>query len=258
MKIVRYEIGGQASYGELEADGSIRELVGSPYDDFDVGGRVADFHDVRILPPIERPSKVIGVGLNYVSHIEESGHDTPKIPMLFVKPTTAIIGADEAIVYPTGVEEVEYEAELVAVIGKTAKNVSEDDALNYVLGYTCGNDVSARAIQRAEMAMGCLLICKGFDTFAPMGPAICTDLDPGNLDVKARLNGEERQNANTSDLLFSVSRLIAYISDAMILLPGDAIYTGTPAGVGPIAPGDVVEIEVEGVGVLRNRVEGEK
>ncbi len=258
MKIIRYELGGEASYGVLESDDSILELVGSPFDDFDVGGRVASLGDVRVLAPVEKPSKVIGVGLNYVSHIEESGHETPKIPMLFVKPKSAVIGADDAIVCPTGVEEVEYEAELVAVIGKAAKNVSENDALDYVLGYTCGNDVSARAIQRAEMAMGCLLICKGFDTFAPMGPVISTDTDPTNLAVKARLNGEERQNVKTSDLLFSVAQLVAYLSDAMVLLAGDVIYTGTPAGVGPIAPGDVVEIEVEGVGVLRNPVEAEK
>ena len=258
MKLVRYESGGEAAYGALESDDSIREVVGSPFGDFDVGGRVADLGDVRVLSPVEHPSKVIGVGLNYVSHIEESGHETPKIPMLFVKPSSAVIGAGDPIVHPTGVEEVEFEAELVAVIGKRARNVSERNALDYVLGYTCGNDVSARAIQRAEMAMGCLLICKGFDTFAPMGPVIVTDLDPTNLAVKARLNGEERQNANTSDLLFSVSKLVAYISEAMALLPGDVIYTGTPAGVGPIAPGDVVEIEVEGVGVLRNPVEGSK
>ena len=258
MKILRFEMGGQTAYGVLESDDSILELVGSPFDDFNVGARVANLGDVRVLAPVANPSKVVGVGLNYVSHIEESGHETPKIPMLFVKPSSAVIGPGDAIVYPNGVEEVEYEAELVAVIGKAARHVSESDALDYVLGYTCGNDVSARAIQRAEMAMGCLLICKGFDTFAPMGPVISTDIDPTDLEVKARLNGEERQNVKTSDLLFSVAKLVSYLSDAMVLLPGDVIYTGTPAGVGPVAPGDVVEIEVEGVGVLRNPVEAEK
>ena len=257
MKLIRYETGGEASYGALQDDGSILGIEGCPFDGFEVGGPAAALSDVRVLSPVDNPAKVIGVGLNYVSHIEESGMATPEIPMLFVKPTSAVIAAGDPIVYPTGVEEVEYEAELVAVIGKTARNVSEEDALDYVLGYTCGNDVSARAIQRAEMAMGCLLICKGFDTFAPMGPVIATDIDPSNLAVKARLNGEECQNSNTSDLLFSVPQLVSYISKAMTLLPGDVIFTGTPAGVGPIAPGDVVEIEVEGVGVLRNPVEAE-
>ena len=254
MKLIRYEMGGEAAYGSLQDDGSILGIDGCPYGDYEVGGTEANLSDVRVLAPVANPAKVIGVGLNYVLHIEESGMATPEIPMLFVKPSTAVIGNGDPIVYPTGVEEVEYEAELAVVIGKTARNVSEDDALDYVLGYTCGNDVSARAIQRAEMAMGCLLICKGFDTFAPMGPVITTDIDPSNLAVKARLNGEERQNSNTSDLLFNVPQLISYISDAITLLPGDVIYTGTPAGVGPMAPGDVVEIEIEGVGVLRNPV----
>ncbi len=257
MKILRYESGGTKGYGVLEADDSIRELIGSPYEDYSVGGTVATLGDIRVLAPVDHPEKVIGVGLNYVSHIEESGHDTPPFPMLFMKPSSAVVGPEVPIVYPSGREEVEFEAELAVVIGKTAKHVSEADALDYVLGYTCGNDVSAREIQRAEMAMGCLLICKGFDTFCPLGPVINTDLDPTSATVVSRLNGEERQNANTSDLLFSVAQLVAYISDAMVLRPGDVILTGTPAGVGPVAPGDVVEIEVSGVGVLRNPVQAE-
>ena len=152
---------------------------------------------------------------------------------------------------------MEYEAELAAVIGKPARHIPEESALEYVLGYTCGNDVSERVVQFAEMKMGALLVGKGFDTFCPLGPVIATGLDPTNRDVMARLNGELRQNGNTSDLLFSVAKLVSYISESMLLLPGDVIMTGTPSGVGPIAPGDVVEIEISGVGVLRNPVVAE-
>jgi 2-keto-4-pentenoate hydratase/2-oxohepta-3-ene-1,7-dioic acid hydratase in catechol pathway len=197
------------------------------------------------------------VGLNYVSHIHESGLPTPKFPMLFMKPLSAVIGPGEPIVYPRKGRHVDYEAELVAVIGKRARHVPEERALDYVLGYTCGNDVSERVIQKAEMSTGVMLVGKGFDTFCPLGPVIATGLDPTNLDVMARLNGEQRQKGSTSDLLFSVAHLVAYLSEAMLLLPGDVIMTGTPAGVGPIAAGDVVEIEISGVGVLRNPVVAE-
>ena len=257
MKILRYEAAGESRYGVLEEDGSIRQLIGSLFEDFKVGAKVAELEDVRVLAPVA-PPKVIGVGLNYVSHIEESGMATPDFPMLFVKPSTAVIGHGDSIVYPRKGKEVEYEAEVAVVMGKRARHVSEDRALDYVLGYTCGNDVSERVIQSAEMATGVLLVGKGFDTFCPLGPVIATGLDPTNLDVKARLNGELRQDANTSDLLFSVARLVAYISEAMHLLPGDVIMTGTASGVGPMTPGDTVEIEVEGVGVLRNAVAREE
>ena len=257
MRILRYQVGSsEPSYGILEDDLSILQLVGSPFGEFEAGARVAYMDGVRVLPPVE-PTKIIGVGLNYVSHIEESGAPTPGFPMLFVKPTTAIIGPGEAIVYPRQGQQVEFEAELAVVMGRPTKHVGEDRALDYVLGYTCGNDVSDRVIQKAEMKMGALLVGKGFDTFNPLGPVIATGLDPTDLDVKARLNGEERQNANTSDLLFGVARLVSYISQAMYLLPGDVIMTGTPAGVGPIAPGDVVEIEIGGIGVLSNPVMSE-
>ena len=254
MKIVRYQAGdGATAYGVLEDDGAVLQMIGSPFEDFEVGAKVAHIDDVRIRPPVV-PTKIIGVGLNYVSHIEESGMATPEFPMLFVKPNTAIIGQGDAIVYPRKGQKVEYEAELAAVIGKPARHVAKDQALDYVLGYTCGNDVSERVIQLAEMNMGALLVGKGFDTFNPLGPVVATDLDPANVDVKARLNGEERQNANTSDMLFGVAELVSYISEAMYLLPGDVIMTGTPAGVGPIMPGDVVEIDIGGIGVLRNPV----
>jgi 2-keto-4-pentenoate hydratase/2-oxohepta-3-ene-1,7-dioic acid hydratase in catechol pathway len=257
MKILRYSADGDTHYGILEDDGTIRQLAGSPFDSLDATDTVTHLDQVRVLAPVESP-RVIGVGLNYATHARESGKTPPDIPMLFMKPSTAVIGPEEPIVYPSGREVVHYEAELAVVIGKTARGVSEDEALDYVLGYTCGNDVSERVTQHKEMSVGCLLIGKGYDTFCPTGPCIATGLDPTNLTVMARLNGVEKQNSNTSDLIFSVANLISYTSQAISLLPGDVIMTGTPAGVGPIAPGDVVEIEVSGVGVLRNPVVAEE
>ena len=256
MKILRYRADGNTAYGVLE-DEAIRRLIGSPFEEFDVGEVVARLGDVQVLAPVE-PSKIIAVGLNYRSHIHEMGLPTPELPMLFMKPLTSLVGPGDAIVYPQKGQQVEYEGELVAVIGKAAKKVSEDRALDHLLGYTCANDVSERVIQRAEMKNGAMLISKGFDTFCPLGPVIATDLDPTGLDLTARLNGETRQQTNTSDLLFSVARLVSYISEAMLLLPGDVILTGTPSGVGPMAPGDVAEIEISGVGVLRNPVTKEQ
>ena len=201
---------------------------------------------------------MFGVGLNYVNHIREVNMKTPKIPMLFMKTDSSVIGPDEPIVYPLEGERVDYECELTVVIGKKARRVPESRALDYVLGYTCGNDVSERVIQREEMGMGSLLVGKSYDSFCPIGPVIATDLDPGKLRVMTRLNGKTVQDSNTSDLLFSVPRLIAYMSQSMTLLPGDIILTGTPAGIGPMKPGDTVEIEIEGIGVLRNPVVAER
>ena len=257
MRILRYRSNGEASYGILEKDNSIRQLIGSPFDEFDVGPEVAQLGQVQTLAPVE-PQKIICVGLNYQAHIQETGLPTPEFPMLFMKPLTAMVGPGEPIVYPRKGREVEYEGELVAVIGRVAKNVPEELALEYVLGYTCGNDVSERAIQRAEMKNGAMLISKGFDTFCPLGPAIATRLDPTNLDLTTRLNGETRQQTNTSDMLFSVAQLVSYISEAILLLPGDVIMTGTPSGIGPMASGDVAEVEISGIGVLRNPVTGEE
>jgi 2-keto-4-pentenoate hydratase/2-oxohepta-3-ene-1,7-dioic acid hydratase in catechol pathway len=253
MKILRYESDGKTVYGVLEDDGSIRELVGSPFAQFAVGGQVGQLSDVHVLAPVE-PRKIICTGLNYQSHILEMGLPTPEFPILFMKPHTTLVHPEDPIVYPRKGQQVEYEAELTAVIGKPAKNVAEADALDYILGYTCANDVSERVIQSAEMKNGLMLIGKSFDTFCPLGPVIATDLDPANLKLSARLNGETRQEINTSDLLFSVARLVSYVSEAIQLLPGDVILTGTPSGVGPMQPGDVVEIEISGIGVLRNPV----
>ena len=256
MKIVRYQIDDEVAFGILDNGGSIRRLAGSPFDSLQPTDVTHPLDRVRLLAPVESP-RVFGIGLNYVSHVREAGAETPAFPLVFMKPSTAVIGPGEPIVYPRQGQEVHHEAEMAVVIGKPARRVSEAEALDHVLGYTCGNDVSERTIQRAEMKSGALLMGKGFDSFCPLGPCIATDLDPANLDLSGRVNGEVRQQINTSDLLFSVPRLIEYISAAITLLPGDVILTGTPAGVGPIAPGDVVEIELTGVGVLSNPVVAE-
>ncbi len=257
MKIVRYRADGIINFGIMEEDGTIRELVGTPFDSLNPSGSVTQLSDVHLLAPVEAP-RIIGVGLNYAEHAREVGKELPTKPMLFMKPSTTAIGPDETIIYPRQGKNVHYEAELAVVIGSPARRVSEAKALDYVLGYTCGNDVSERTIQFAEMEMGAMLIGKGFDTFCPLGPCITTDLDPGNLQVQARLNGQVKQNERTSDLIFSVAELISYISAAFTMLPGDVIMTGTPSGVGPFVPGDVVEIEVEGIGTLRNPVVAEE
>lgn len=201
---------------------------------------------------------MFGLGYNYKAHSQEVGKPVPQLPVLFMKPSTSVIGPGEAIVYPDGGENIHFEGELVVVIGKLARHVPEEQALDYVLGYTCGNDVSDRVLQRRESEFGCLLAGKGYDTFAPMGPGIVTGLDPSNLRIVTRVNGVVRQDGNTADLLFSVPALIAYLSRYMTLLPGDMIMTGTPAGVGPIQVGDTIEIEIPGIGVLRNDVVAER
>ncbi len=255
MKIARYEVEGQVRYGILERD-ILKRLAGSPFDGLETTSTVDRLADVRLLAPVESP-RIFGVGLNYKAHIAEMKHTAPTIPMLFMKPTTAAIGPEEAIVYPREGQEVHFEGELAAVIGRKVRRVSEAEALDCVLGYTCADDVSERPIQFKEMSVGCLLIGKAFDTFCPLGPVIATDLNPADLELRARVNGTERQNTNTSDLLFPVAQLVSYLSQAITLQPGDVIITGTPAGVGPIKPGDVVEIDIEGIGSLRNPVVAE-
>ena len=257
MKYIRYAVDNHISYGRLENDGTVRQLSHSPLENGESMETVHPMETVRLLSPLAAP-RVFGVGLNYLSHAREAGKPTPPIPMLFMKPGTTVIGPGEPIVYPLQGTEVHFEAELAVVIGRQARRVSEADALKFVFGYTCANDVSERVIQFAEMERGCLLIGKSFDSFCPLGPVIATGLDPANLEVISRVNGKERQHACTADLIFSVAHLIAYISDAITLLPGDVILTGTPAGVGPVQPGDVVEIEVPQIGTLSNPVVAEE
>jgi 2-keto-4-pentenoate hydratase/2-oxohepta-3-ene-1,7-dioic acid hydratase in catechol pathway len=255
MHIARYLYQGEVRWAVVEPDG-LHRLAGAPYAGIERTGAVDALHAARLLCPIEAP-RIFAIGLNYVDHIKESGSRTPEIPLVFMKPSTAAIGPGEPIVYPLEGQEVHFEAELAVVIGRRGRRIERDRALDHVLGYTCANDVSERVIQKAEMAQGALVLCKGFDSFCPLGPTIATGLDPRDLKIGARVNGEVRQASSTSDLLFSVADLVAYLSTALTLLPGDVILTGTPSGVGPVKPGDVVEIEVEGVGVLKNPVVAE-
>jgi 2-keto-4-pentenoate hydratase/2-oxohepta-3-ene-1,7-dioic acid hydratase in catechol pathway len=256
MKIVRYEIDEEIHYGVLEDDGTLRRLKGEPFERQEITTVNDAIASVRVLTPVPAP-RIFGVGLNYVSHIKESGQDAPKFPMLFMKPSTAAIGNGETIIIPDQCKEVHFEGELAVIIGKTVRYVSEAEALDAVFGYTCANDLSDRPIQFAEMATGCLLIGKGFDTFCPLGPLIATDIDPTNVEMVVRVNNEIRQQINTSDLLFSIAQLISYLSQAITLLPGDVIITGTPSGVGPVAAGDIVDVEIDGIGILRNPVAAE-
>lgn len=254
-RIARYRLGTETHYGTLDGD-TLKRWSGTPFDGGASGPHTDRLADAQLLAPVD-PPRIFGVGLNYVSHIAEVGAPTPQRPMLFMKPTTAVVGPEAPVIYPREGREVHYEAELAVVIGKPARRVSEADALGHVLGYTCANDISERVIQKEEMAQGCLVVSKGFDTFCPLGPVIATDIDPSDLLLEARINGERRQSIRTSDLLFSVRALISYLSTAVTLVPGDVIITGTPAGVGPIKPGDRMEIELEGVGVLANPVVAE-
>ena len=198
-----------------------------------------------------RPSKIVAVGRNYVAHARELGHDIPTEPLLFLKPSSAVVGDGDDVVYPQVSHRLDHEAELAVVIGRRCKDVAEADALDYVRGYTCANDVTARDLQESDDQW---TRAKGFDTFCPLGPRVVENLDPSSLRVVARVNGEVRQEGHTSDMLFAVPRLVAYISAVMTLEPDDVILTGTPPGVGPVQRGDLMEVEIEGIGVLRNRV----
>lgn len=256
MHIVRYALNGRVYYGIIEGGGAIARLEDAPFEELRASGVKDELDSVRILAPIHQP-RVFGLGYNYKAHSQEVGKAVPQLPILFMKPSTSVIGTDESIVYPADGENIHFEGELVVVMGKLARHVPETQALDYVLGYTCGNDVSDRVLQRRESEFGCLLVGKGYDTFAPMGPAIVTGLDPSNLKIITRVNGVVRQDGNTADLLFSVPYIISYLSRHMTLLPGDMIMTGTPAGVGPIKVGDTIEVEIPGIGVLRNDVVAE-
>lgn len=198
-----------------------------------------------------RPTKIVAVGRNYLAHIQELGHEVPAEPLLFLKPVSAIVGDGDDVVYPAVTSNLHHEAELAVVIGRACRDVAEGDALGYVSGYTCANDVTARDLQELD---GQWTRAKGFDTFCPLGPRIADGIDPDRVQVACRVNGETRQQGTTADMLFPVARLVAYISGVMTLEPDDVILTGTPPGVGPVNRGDVMEVEVDGVGVLRNRV----
>jgi len=252
MRLIRFLSEEIARYGIIEGD-LVYEIEGSIYEMFSITKREHKLDQLKILPPCE-PSKIVAIGLNYRDHAEEVEKRLPSEPMLFLKPNTSTIGHGDPIVYPISSRRVDYEAELALIINKKIKKVSEDEAFDAILGYTCFNDVTARDIQAKS---GQFTRSKVFDSFAPMGPFIVTDIDPGSLDVKSILNGELRQSSNTKHLIFSIPYLVSFISDVMTLLPGDVIATGTPGGIGPMNVGDRVEIVIEGVGTLENHVVAE-
>lgn len=251
MEIVRYRSGGEAHLGVLE-NGIVRQAQGEMFGRLAVGPEVGPLDQVDLLAPVQ-PSKLIAIGLNYMDHITQDapGFTPPENPIVFLKPPSALIGHNQPIVYPRGVERLDAEAELSIVIGKRCRHVKAARAYDVILGFTIGNDVSARDYQFKD---GQWSRAKGFDTFAPLGPSVVTGITADDLKVSSRVNGKVKQASSTKHLIFDVPYLIEFLSRVMTLEPGDVIMTGTPAGPPQLQPGDICEIEIEGLGVLRNPV----
>jgi 2-keto-4-pentenoate hydratase/2-oxohepta-3-ene-1,7-dioic acid hydratase in catechol pathway len=248
MRVVRLMHEGDCRYG-LAAEGQVTLLSDEPFAAWEPEG-VLPLSEAHLLSPVT-PTKVVCVGLNYRTHIAEMGHEAPSEPVIFIKPSTSVIGPDQPIVLPIGVGRVDHEAELGVIIGRRTHHVSADTARDCVLGFTCGNDVTARDVQKSD---GQWTRAKGFDTFCPIGPWVAADIDPSNLLVQCLVNGEVRQNAHTSDMLFDPYQLVSFVSGVMTLVPGDVILTGTPGGISELHSGDTVEVRIEGVGSLSNPV----
>jgi len=254
-RIYRIERQGAARYA-VERNATLRELSGDPFGAYSAGAEIGglDSPGLRLLAPV-MPSKIVCVGLNYKDHAAETGKPLPAEPLLFIKPSTAVIGPGQPIRIPPGVGRVDYEAELGLVIGRRAHRVARAQAWDHVLGMIAVNDVTARDLQKKETQF---TRCKGFDTFAPIGPCIAVGLKDVAPMVESRLNGERRQSSSTSQLIFPIDMLVEYITFVMTLEPGDIIATGTPAGIGPMKAGDTITVSVEGVGDLTNPVEAER
>ena len=253
MRIVRYQEKSEApKYGWL-LDDKVGEINGDLFGKYRRQDAKTPLADVKLVAPCE-PSKVVCVGRNYVDHAKELGNQVPKIPLIFLKPPSSIISGGETILLPPQSAQVEHEAELVAVIGKRGRHIPAEQAKKYVLGYTVGNDVTARDLQKSDDQW---TRAKGFDTFCVFGPWIDTDFDPSDAVMTCRVNGQMRQMASTRDMVFTVGTLIAFISSVMTLEPGDIVFTGTPAGVGALRNGDMVEVEIDGLGSLSNPVRAE-
>ena len=252
MKIARFSHDDAIMYGIIDGTDLV-VLAGDPlFAGFETTGERVPLGEVALLAPVIPRSKVIGIARNYRDHAAELGNEVPAEPMMFLKPNTSVIGPGDAIVRPAQSERTDYEGELAAVIGRVAKNVSVEDALDYVFGYTIGNDVTARDLQKTD---GQWARAKGFDTFCPLGPAIETEFTPSaDVRIVTRVNGEVRQDGTLGAMVHSVAEFISYASHAFTLLPGDVILAGTPAGVGPFVAGDIVEVEITGLGTLRNPV----
>src|SRR5918996_1077096 len=253
MRLVRFRYGDRIATGGVDrGSDEIRVLKGTFFEDPLPTGQTVALDDVHLLAPV-LPSKLVCVGKNYVAHAAEFGMEVPEEPLLFLKPSTAVIGPNDPITLLPISRRVDYEGELAVVIGRIARNVRTEDAYKHILGYTCANDVTLRDLQKTDDQW---TRAKGFDGSCPIGPWIATELDPNDAVVRTRVNSEIRQQASTADMVFGVATLIEYVTTFMTLLPGDVLLTGTPEGVGKLTDGDVVEVEVEGVGVLRNEVRG--
>lgn len=253
-RITRYSTTEGPKYGLVDDQQIVYELIGDdPFaETLTAGEAIGDFGELLIFPPI-MPTKIVCVGRNYAAHAAEHQADVPDEPMIFLKPPSSVNAYDLPIKLPKAIGRIDLEGELAVIIGKRGRHIATVEALDYVLGYTCANDVSARVLQQKDKQWG---RAKGFDTFCPLGPWIETSIDdPSNLAIRSRLNGNTVQASNTGKMVFNVPILITFISKVMTLLPGDIILTGTPEGVSEISPGDVVEIDIEGIGVLRNPVE---
>jgi 2-keto-4-pentenoate hydratase/2-oxohepta-3-ene-1,7-dioic acid hydratase in catechol pathway len=251
MRIARFTTGEDPSFGLVDGAGEkIAEITGDPlYMKIELTGRTFAVDDVRLLAPVIPRSKVIGIGKNYADHAAELGGEAPSEPLMFLVPNTAVVGPGDPVVLPPQSSNVHYEGELAVVIGRMCKDVAPEEAASVIFGYTCANDVTARDLQFGD---GQWARAKGFDTFCPLGPWIETDVDPADLSLVTRVDGEVVQDGHTSDMVHGVAALIAHASAAFTLLPGDVILTGTPAGVGPVEPGQRVEVEIQDIGTLSN------
>jgi 2-keto-4-pentenoate hydratase/2-oxohepta-3-ene-1,7-dioic acid hydratase in catechol pathway len=250
MKYYRIATGQGAAWAREQGD-QLQLLVGDPWTGTSDLGLAVPLASARLLAPVQ-PTKIVAIGLNYKDHAAERNKPLPKEPLLFLKPPSAVIGPGEAIRRPEWAGRIDHEAEMGIVIGKAARNVASPEAgRQHVLGACCVNDVTARELQDKDVQF---TRAKGFDSFCPIGPCLATGLDFGALDISGRVNGQVRQKSNTRELIFDVGYLVWFVSRVMTLLPGDMITTGTPSGIGPLEAGDVVEVELEGVGVLRNPV----
>lgn len=251
MRIIRYQHKSETIKTGWIHEDKIGEIEGDIYNEYRRLEAILPAAEVKLMAPAQ-PSKIVCVGRNYVEHAKELGNDVPKVPLIFLKPPSAIINPGDAILLPPQSQQVEHEAELVVVIGKRAKNVTVENARDYILGYTVGNDITARDLQKSD---GQWTRAKGFDTFCAFGPWIDTDFDISDALITCKVSGQPRQMASTRDMVFNVATLIAFASAVMTLEPGDLLFTGTPSGVGVINHGDTVDVEIEGLGKISNPVQ---
>jgi len=250
-RFARFRLNDEEHYGLLED--KVYPITGDIFCQHEVSSSGFDLDEVKLLPPC-RPTKIVLVGLNYRDHIKESqssGQNIPEEPIIFLKPPSSLIATEEEILYPAQTRRLDFEAELALVMRRKCRNITPENAGDYIFGYTCLNDITARDLQKKDVQWS---RAKGFDTFCPLGPFISVGINPGNLKIESYLNGRIQQSSNTDQMIFSAERIVSFVSKVMTLLPGDVISTGTPAGVNSLSPGDIVEIKIEHIGTLRNFV----